>query len=311
MREATTYVFYGYSAEYVLHPLFAHMRDAGYDCVEIMPENGGNREAVQAFRGRDTVLVTSAHVFLDEHFPYFAQMPGALSVLEMLDILRPQKRVYYPHDLTELMHPADARFVPTLFDVLLSPLPGLAHYGAYGAQVETVGWIKKSNAIGPGRKGHVAHAFADIDYYCAMGMDAMQARFAPVWAHPMDIRCPACPQAEAFTQYMEEKGYAVLPADTPSTALIEANELLLTNGMTSMDLEAALSGRYMVNLVDESAVQAGRPVFWGEMPNVAVLPIEDAALLLRDYAAGTFVPEQAEDRLAPFAFDRAVRIITA
>lgn len=310
MARETTYVFYGYGSEYVLHPLYTHMKEAGHDCVELTPDSGNNRQAAQALRGRDVALITSAHVFLDEHFFYFKEMPGALSVLELMDILRPRKSVYYPHDMTYVLHPVDMQYVPTLFDVLLFPFDGFAHYGSYGARVETVGWIKKPERIGSGRKGHMAHAFSNVDFY-AHDLRAMYDFFAPVWQYPMDIKCHICPNAAGFERFLREKQCSVQPAETPIFQMIEDSEIILTNAVTSVVFESALSGRFTVNLLDGIFSEQAQRDFFRGLDNVAILSIQEAADLLEDYAQGRFVPPKGKDRLAPFDFEKAEATIIA
>src|SRR3989344_7236880 len=100
----TTYLFYGFGSEYVLHPLYLELKKRGYDCCEIDALNIKNsKKIINQLIKKPVVFITSSHLLLDKiNFKDFYPSENTFyNVLEILALIKPKKSIYIPHDLTQ------------------------------------------------------------------------------------------------------------------------------------------------------------------------------------------------------------------
>jgi len=312
MKNNRLYVFFGCYIEYSLHPLYEYMKEQGYNCVEITPDTCNNmKKALLELNAKDTIFITSAHIFLDGTYEYFQNTPVNLSVLEAIDILKPVKSVYYPHDLATLVHEFDVPWINSIFDIILFPLDGYAHLACNGKPVYNVGWIKKLNKTGGGTRFRAGHAISDIYYYERSGLDYLYDTFRPVWDQGVIIKSGTPEHWEKQRAFFEKKNVKCIEPSKSIFELIDSCEIMLTNSLTSVNIESSLSGRFTVNMLDGIFDRSEHEKYFKGLPNLTIMSIDDAAELLRDYYNGKYIPPQGEDVFKQFNFKLAVELITA
>lgn len=311
MNGRLLYVFFGYWSEYTLNPLYLYMLEHGFDCIEITPTSTKNIDkSIRELAGRDIVLITSAHMFLDKTYQQYLGHDDFLSPLEVMDILKPKKSVHYPHDLATLLHEYDQPWIPSLFDVTLWPLPCMAHLTGIGSRVYSVGWIKKMYATPIGNHLKAVHAFSDIIHYDRLGISNTYEIFRPLWDRGISVKMPLWPGYEGFEQFFKQHSISYYPAEANMFDVISDCELIMINSLSSVNMEAVLSGRFVVNLLDGFCSKRDHEENFGTLPNLRILSINEAAELLDDFYSGNFVPPQGKDILMPFDFELAVKSIT-
>jgi hypothetical protein len=297
--------------EYSLHPLYEYMKEQGYNCVEITPDTCNDmKKALLELNAKDYIFITSAHTFLDGTYEYFQNSPVNLSVLEAIDILKPVKSVYYPHDLATLVHEFDVPWINSIFDIILFPFDGYAHLACNGKPVYNVGWIKKLNKTGSGTRFHVGHGIGDIYYYGKLGLDLYDT-FQSVWEQGVIIKTGTPDLWEKQCAFFEQKNVKYIDPSKSIFELIDSCEIMLTNALTSVNLESSLSGRFTINMLDGIFERSEHEKYFKGLPNLKMMSIDGTAELLRDYYKGKYVPPQGEDVLKEFNFKLAVELITA
>src|SRR3989344_7121413 len=144
----TTYLFYGFGAEYVLHPVYEEMKKQEKNCLEVDAlVVRDSRKLINALQKKDVVLVTSAHLLLDrKSFTDFYPTKNIFyGVAEIISLVKPIKTIFFPHDLTEPLIQYEIQYLNQL-DLFLSPIePFTSIYSQY-VPTEEVGWIKYTNS---------------------------------------------------------------------------------------------------------------------------------------------------------------------
>jgi len=311
MKDNKLYVFFGVGIEYSLNQLYVYMKDQGYNCVEINHFSCNNmKKALLDLGNNEYIFITSAHVFLDETYPFYKKTPMNLSALEAMDILKPVKSVYYPHDLATLVHEFDEPWLNSIFDIILFPMEGYAHLACHGKPVYNVGWIKKLGKIGSGTRYKVGHGIGDWGYYRNMGFENVYNVFKSIWDQGVVVK-NVLKDRKILQVFWEQKKINYIDPTLSIFELIDTCEIILTNALTSVNLESALSGRFTINMLDGIFDKQTHEGYFKGVPNLQLMSISDTAELLKEYYRGEFIPPQGEDVLKPFDFKQAVSLITS
>ena len=73
-----------------------------------------------------------------------------ISVIELIDFLKPVYSVFYPHDMESFVHCSEIPWLD-LFDMIMLPYTHNLYYRLLGCcqRVEVVGWMKKQREVHP------------------------------------------------------------------------------------------------------------------------------------------------------------------
>ncbi|ANY65375.1 hypothetical protein BBD42_01985 [Paenibacillus sp. BIHB 4019] len=317
MTNNRIYLFFGFGegSEYVLHPLYQYMKDLNYNCIEIdMMKQQNAIDVIKPLRGKDIIFITSAHLFMDKkNFSPYYQDDGIISALEIIEYLKPKKCIYYPHDLVTPVLSQDSMWL-SLFDVFLSPLPNLNHLKRY-AEVVEVGWIKKQKNTPPshyvaGEDLRVAFAMSSIGYYFKKGYDFTYEFWKPLFDEGIGIKLPFWPNVIEFESYLEKKGVNIFPSHTNILDLIHSNDIIITNSTTSVTIEAGLSGRMVLNVLDNVVPRQEQLSYGIGISSISSLPLEDCMKTIEQIKAGDMPVRNAPEFILPFNFELATKILT-
>ena len=299
----TTCVLTGVAAEYSLAPLARHLRGNGVDCVEVDMALEP-LEAACPNAGRDVVLVTSCHPFVDG--AAYREVLGfdvpVSAVPEQLGYLRPRRCCFVPHDLTEPLKDDELPFVP-LFDALLMPGPEWWWLAAY-TEVHACGWIKAAHAPGE-RQGGALFLPSEIAHYATLGPAAFLERFAPVLGHRPSIKLPVFAGSGPFERALRGAGHRVLDASLGTGELIAGADVVISNGLSSVLSEAALAGVPTLCLADGVTPVEAQRAAMARYASARVLSIAEASEALERGA----LPARVQGRVKPFDFELASRVI--
>lgn len=310
MNKNILYVFFGVGIEYIINPLYLYMKEKGYNCVEVTNFNCNDmRKTVQELNAKEYIFITSAHAFHDETTKYFRNKNNYLSILEIIDILRPVKNINFTHDLTTPAHESDIPWLNSIFDIIFFPFDGYSHLAYYGKSVYNVGYIKKKEIIGKGTRFKVGHGISGcINYKETIGLDGMYNVFKDVWEQGVIVKNS---YIKSEHEFWEKNNVKYIDPLKSIFELINTCEIILTNSLTSVNIESGLSGRFTINMLDKLDDRTSHEKYFNGVPNIKIMTISDTAELLREYYRGNFIPEQGEDLLKPFDFKKAVKLIVS
>jgi hypothetical protein len=315
-KDNRTYLFFGFAegTEYSLSPLYNHMLHLGYNCVEIdMMKVPNVKEILRSLKNEKIVFLTSAHMFMDGlNIRSIYNVDGeVIGPLEVIDYLKPEKKVYYPHDLINPLLVEDLRWL-SLFDILLSPYSWLSHYKRY-TEVIDVGWIKKKNSSTPKKvtgKPKFLHPISAFHNYYQFGFEKFWELWGPVYDLGVTVKFPNWPGAEEFENKLKALGVNVFPREGNIFDSIENHDVIITNGDTSVTIESALSGRPTINVIDSTvSVDIQQKSIFG-LPNIQISSINECKVLIEDYILNPEKVRNTEDLLKPFDYNKAVSVIT-
>lgn len=256
-----TYLFYGFGAEYVLHPVYEAMKKAGHDCIEIDALNEkDSRKQIDNLKGKDIIFVTSAHFLLNEkNFKHFYPTDSHFyGTLEIMSLLKPKASIFIPHDLTQPVIDYEKEYL-NQFTTFCSPCePFTSLYTHYTKTIE-MGWIKYNNkpkTIIP--KNKAIWFLSDFILHLNWGVEKSYELIHPILQQNVSIKFPRWPGSDEFEDYFSKKGIHVFRSEENSIDLILAHDMILTNGLSSLIAESHFLGKTTVNIVEGSHYGDGR-----------------------------------------------------
>ncbi len=250
-----TYLFYGFGAEYVLHPLYTAMKQAGHTCIEIDPlQTPDSIQQIHDMKDRNIIFVTSAHFLLNEkNFKYFYPTESHFyGTLEVMCLLKPAASVYIPHDLTQPVIDYEKEYL-NQFTAFCTPCePFTSAYAPY-TQTKEMGWIKYQNHSNIIIPTHRAIWFiSDFILHLKWGTAHSYRLLEPILSQGVSIKFPHWPGSDEFEEYFSQKGIHVYPSTENTIDLIHAHEIILTNGLSSLIAESYFSGKTTLNIKEGS-----------------------------------------------------------
>lgn len=315
INDGLVYLFFGIVDEYVLNPLYVEMKQRGYTCIEldIAKEKYPKKiiENLKSDYADRIVFVTSAHLFLDKKNMDLQRRfyDEVLSPLEIIDYLKPIKNVYYPHDLGDGFTHYDRNWF-SLFDIYLSPLPVNAHGGNF-CEIVDVGWIKKNKPTPPLHDGAplFGHAFSETIFYYTKGADYFYKTFEEIWSLGVKVKLINNHTVPVFSKVLDFHNVSYYDASINIFDLIDNCSVVVTNALTSVNLEAALSGRMVINLLDGVYKDSYQRSQLSGFPNLFCVTIEEGAQMIREIQEGKREICAGKDIMGHFDFDLAIRKI--
>lgn len=319
------YVFTGIASEYVLKPLAAFLSAKRCECLEIeFMSIDFSLSDWKSLAKRDVIFITSSHLEGGkeriEHIASNAlRFSNAIfSPLELLDILKPVKSVYVPHDLTTPLGYYEWKFIDQ-FDLFFNPM---ALFPVYSGLTETkeLGWIKYTPAIKtipPDFEPKKKIIFPSLFIYLQnlYGIEGLFNYFEPLLDENTAIKFPLWTNHKAVEAYFRENGPAeVCEAHWNSVELMQDFDVVIGNHVSSVLVEAAFLNKQVICL--ESDIATPYPnyqrSFLGYLPNLQFFPYFDPQKAPPLYTFLEFKPQKlaSEVLLKPFDFEQAFELIT-
>jgi hypothetical protein len=306
------YLFFGFGCEYVLNPLFNFMVNKGYNCIEIdMIKDKNPVNILKQLRNEKVVFITSAHFILDKmNYKLIYDIDAeTLTPLEVIDYLRPYKKIYYPHDLTTPLLDEELRWLD-FFDVMLSPLPYLEHLN-YFTKIIEVGWIKKNNKINgikiDNNKLSLGYTFSSVKRFKTF--NSAYEFWGPIWEQDVKIKLAYWPGYEIYEEELKKRNIYVYPIEKNTIEVISDNDVIITSSTTSVNIEASLCGKTVINVVDGTVSQAEQKKYTAGLPNIYVVSRDECMNILSDLKSGNRKIKLGKQILKDFDYDKALKAI--
>jgi len=309
------YLLYGYGSAYSLEPLAKYMYSNGFDVLEMNPANANFSvyEDLKEIQNKNTVFITSFHPLLDTENLTRSGIKNVncAAPLEIMDYIKPVKSIYYPHDLTPFFCDYEMPWC-NLFDLFLLPFKNNLFYKIKtdGCNVLEVGWIKNNSLQ---RKIDIQN---DIVYFPSNTYYGMDESNRIKWFNfiPKTIPIKAGNISETkFNKAVElakNDGYTFLESSLNIFQLIHNCKLIITNGVSSVVTEAAMSGIPVVTMLDgvESDESYMRQLIKKDW--VYPLKLEEIKDFIKKVQEGRITLNKGPNLLKEFDFEKAVNEIT-
>lgn len=302
------FLFYGFGSEYVLHDLYLEMKKRQYSCLEVDALKRANSKImIDQLKKKKVIFITSAHFLLDQKnfsdfYPNKNQFYG---VLEIIKLLQPIRSIYIPHDLTQPLIDKEIDFL-NQFDFFLTPNDLFTSIYSPYCQTENVGWIKYGENT---RKTHFNNSnraiwlLSDYVLYLKLGKETSCKRLRPVLDQGVSIKFPLWMGCESFTRYFKNQGVTVYPPSSNSIDLIMAHQLIITNGLSSINAESYFLGKPTVNIKEGS--------YYGDKTGYLLELLPDLLFVdkITDFKLANLATKKRPITLAKFNLDKAIQLI--
>jgi hypothetical protein len=309
------YLFFGFASEYILNPLYQTMHQMGLDCIEMDLFTAKNvKQTLSSLKKRPVVFINCAHLFFDAaNFSTSYQYKGEIiSPLEVIDYLKPIKSVYIPHDLCQFFHEKERAWL-NLFDLLLIP-HAMPSYLYSHPKVVDVGWIKRSKPVYPVTKEisrSVGFAFSEFEYHRRLGPEKTYEFWSTILKNQkIVIKFPHWQETDVFEDYFRKKGVAVFPSTVNISDFIDQHGIILCNGSSSVNSEAAFSGRQVINILYNDYTLQSQKRSLGLLPNIQYLNIQNCATYLSQIHDKNTFEILMPPLVKPFDFDKVAQLLT-
>lgn len=250
---APTFLFFGYGSEYSLGPLRSYMEEVGDTCVEIdmltcEETIGSLRELI----GHELVFITSAHLLYDwNNFFYYRTARDVVSPLHIISTLQPVASIYYPHDYKDPVKEEELPYLD-LFDLLL--WPDQTRFPPGKIEIFPVGWIKFT-AGGkdklPDNSGGVVFFPGALQYYLNRGAEHFYNDFSDILDAGAAVKLARWHGTEQLEALLRDRGVIVYPSTANSVEVMDANQIIITQALSSVALEACHLGKPIIYIRDD------------------------------------------------------------
>jgi hypothetical protein len=325
--KSSLYVFMGIGYEYVFKPLVTLLRAQHYECLELdLLKVNFSLADWKNLAKREIVFITSSHLEAGkercEHVCAQAlnYTPSIIAPLEVLDIIRPVKSVYIPHDLTTPLGYYEWKFIDQ-FDLFFNPLPFLPVYLNL-TETKELGWINYTPHIKTlpdnfSAKKKILFVSLFIYLQNSYGLSGLFEYFQPLLDENTAVKFSVWgnyKEAEAY--FRKNSPVMVCDAHWNSVELMQHFDIIIGNHISSVLMEAALLNKKVFCL--ESDIATPYPnyqrSFLGYLPNLEFIPYFDPqAITSFDSVLDSkpLKPLNPEEQLKPFDFKQAIELITA
>jgi hypothetical protein len=315
-RDKIKFIFYGSGSTYSLEPLAKYMHSEGYDVLEMNPESVSfpGYEILKDIKNKDTVFLNSCHPLLD--IENVIRSTGVIkgkwfAPLEMIEYIKPVKTVYYPHDLNPFFADYEMPWC-NLFDLILLPYKNNLFYKLKSecSNVVEIGWIKNNKLL---KKIDIK---SDIIYFpsnCYYGMgESNRILFFNYIPKIIPIKMANISESRynKAIELAKEDGYIFLDKSLTIFQLIHNCNLIITNGVSSIVTESALSGIPVAAMLD--GVESDES-YLRQLPKLDwVFPLrpEEIKDFITKVQKGKITLEKGINSLKEFDFEKAVKEIT-
>ena len=299
----------GAGSEYALAPLAAEARRRGLPVLEIdMYRPGWRTERLGEIR-RPFILVTSHHPYVDSraHLLGFGEPADLDTVGDFVYRERPKRCYYIPHDLADHLHPEELHSLH-LFDALL--MPNEVHWFLREwVRVEQIGWIGSAAAaaVQGAAPSTIAFLPSEIPYYSRF--PALFAdRFSTVLSRAPTFKLPQYPGSGPLEIIALNAGCTIVAATVPSNAVIGAASAIVSNGLSSIVVEAVSAGKPTLCIVDGVHPAAEQRAAFAHIRGVTLAAPDEVEAWLDLTASGELRPS-LRINVSPIDFDRAFELI--
>ncbi|MDA1354061.1 MAG: hypothetical protein O3A01_06330 [bacterium] len=311
-----TYVFWGYSSEFVLEPLKEYMVQLGHHCVSLpnnekYPTKATERDYLNSI---EFVLITSNHFTRDQAIlaELYPELPPIqLCPIEIINECKPVKSVYYPHDLgTPLV--LDEPLFAHYFDLILWPFPWFG-YAPKHNNIKNVGWIKYKKTPAESLSEYFNDTqnircffLSEISSYrTKLGIKKTIARLQPLIDNNIPMKLPDWPLSDEYETALAENGATIIPATLNSFDIIQHCQLVLSNALSGIVSEAHYMGKACINFYEPTFVKAQtQSLLFDGFHNTLLCHYDQLSTILAQ-----FKPQPHTPILTPFDFKAAVQAI--
>lgn len=225
------------SSSDVFFYLYQEMIKRGYECIRIIDdENKNYLPIIKSIKNEDIKLVTSDHVHISPK--------NGMSILEIMDYLKPVKTYYSIHDLAVNDIGYDIKYINNDFTLLLPGSPWNEMYDDINSNIITVGYPKFIKECD--KKSGIIFSASLIYVYAERKPISFKKDFKYIIDNNIPIKFPACKHTNILIDKLKLKN--IVDTSKMTFDLINEREVVISNSSSSVCVESAMCGSISINL---------------------------------------------------------------
>lgn len=309
MTDKIIYLFYGIGSEYVLHPIYEKMNQIGYVCIEIdCLKEKDSKKIIKSLRHKKIVFVTSYHLLLDNKnfHDFYSGEINFFGVLEIIQLLKPIKSIYIPHDLTQPLIDKEEKFI-NLFDIFISPCEPFTSIYSSICNTQEGGWIKYLNDSNLKKQPILNKTVWFVSDFVTLynyGIKSLFDFMKPIISQQVAVKFPSWKNSDKVEKFFIDQGVSVYKSTANSIGIIKKSDLIITNGLSSINAESYFMGKTTVNIKDRSHYGNFENYMKKLLPNIIYYnsPTE--------FKTKSIIIQNNEPILEPFKMKKVIKLIT-
>lgn len=239
------------------------MMTEGYECLEIDTLNTPVESAIKDLQKKKIIFITSAHLLLDDHNfqNYYHSKHRIYSPLELISIINPALSIHMPHDLSCpylieeipflkqfelcLLPHKDCNFYDSFTKCIISGYPKLGVTNLPTGNIAN----KAGNQKG-GEKNKAIWILSNLTTHLEQGFDNFIKWMKPITSQNIPVKLPLWNHSDTIEKQLQQAGITTIPAKLNIFKAMDENEVIITNGSSSIVMEAHLYGKKVAHITD-------------------------------------------------------------
>ncbi len=209
---------------------------------------------------------------------------------ELHFLLKPVRTYIFPHDLSE---PVGYQEITSYAeaDAFLAPDSSYWWLRRWTTVIEA-GWPKvlAQDENRSSTQERIAFLPSDVLTHRLFGWDRFDRAFAGLKGSGFAFKVPYFPGIEPLEARLSGLGGRQIDARTPSSNVIATHDIIVSNGLSSINTEAAMMGKDTLCVMDGIHPPAAQKALFRKFPNVTLVAPENLAAALADPTRGKSWP---------------------
>lgn len=237
------FVMLGVGSEYSLQEFAQICRTFNHDVVEINMYDSEWRNTINQFAEIGAyILISSSHPYMDSwvHKKDFGYKADIVSISEFIGTWPPIVSFYCPHDLVEPIKEFEIQAL-SMFNGAFMPDNTWGHLSKY-TTILNFGWIKNINLEKKFDDCELTFLPSEMPYYSRQGIDYFINVFEPILALKPRVKFLNFETVDLFQDRLSKFGCEIINSRESSNDLIISTNLVVTNSISSVAVEASKHG---------------------------------------------------------------------
>lgn len=227
------------NSEDVFSHLYDAMRIKGYRCIRLIDEKEKQPNSVlKQLKGKDFKLITSDHIHISP--------PNSMSILEIINDLKPKAVFYGIHDLAILDIGYDKKYINKNMILLLPGDPWSTMYKLVNSNIHNVGYPRF--IVPEKNKSGILFAVSLVYVYKDRKPQAFINDFSWMIKNNIPIKFPDCTFSNELVAKVNLKN--VIQSNCETFPILNSHKAVISNSASSICVESAIAGCVSINIGD-------------------------------------------------------------
>ena len=246
--------FFGLAGEFILGAVANELRKRGWNCYvfdfidsQTLPRLNAQ---LQSSRAPKIVLSSQHPAYSIAHYaPLIENAAYVPTLSDVCRMVNPLRTLLFAHDLSDPIHSDEIQSLREV-TAFFVPTDGYWWLSRY-TKVINAGWPKLiSGSAPPLSDRKIAVLPTDVGTYALKGQETFGLVFSGLSGSLFVFKLPFFSKTDHLSEELETLGGRLVDPKSSSIDLIQASEVVVSNGLSSIVTESALLGKDTICLID-------------------------------------------------------------